>query len=224
MAFAPSSFRPDVCRGGAQRLARVAFVLTVLALPAWGQAQPPAPARSTASSAALPRVAAPAQWSQLSPQQQQALQPLAGQWDRLSDTQRRKWLNLSQNYARMSPTEQGRLHNRMRDWATLSTRERQQARLNFAIAKDLTPEQRRQQWQAYQALSPEERQKLAAGAPRKAPGAATAVQPVAPQKLAKVPRTPGKTTSPAPLAAAPGRIDPHTLLPQSTDDPAAAGH
>jgi hypothetical protein len=95
------------------------------------------------------------------------------------------------------------MHSRMNEWVTLSPQQRAQARLNFArtkeLSKQLTPEEKKAKWETYQALSPEEKQKLAAKANPKPAGAATAVKPVAPQKLAPVPPHPVKAASkPAP--------------------------
>ena len=70
--------------------------------------------------------------------------------------------------------------------------QRAAARLNFAkakeLSKELTPEEKKAKWQTYQALSPEEKAKLAAKATPKPTGAATAVKPVEPQKLAVTPK------------------------------------
>lgn len=83
------------------------------------------------------------------------------------------------------------MHSRMNEWVALSPQQRAEARLNFAktkeLSKQLTPEEKKAKWQTYQALSPEEKQKLAAKAAARPAGAATAVKPVAPQKLAAVP-------------------------------------
>ncbi len=106
----------------------------------------------------------------------------------------------------------------MNEWVTLSPQQRAQARLNFAktkeLSKQLTPEEKKAKWESYQALSPEEKQKLAAKASPKPTGAATAVKPVAPQKLAPVPPHPVKASSKAapkinastPTAAAPAAV------------------
>jgi hypothetical protein len=131
--------------------------------------------------------------------QQQALKPLASSWDTVSEAQKRKWLEISKNYPSLSPEEQAVMHSRMNEWVTLSPQQRAQARLNFAktkeLSRQLTPEEKKAKWQTYQALSPEEKQKLAAKAPPKPTGAATAVKPVAPQKLAPVPPHPVKAAS-----------------------------
>ncbi len=126
-------------------------------------------------------------WAQLTVQQQTALRPLAGIWDPVSEAQKRKWLELSKNYPNLSPDDQMRMHSRMVEWVGMSSQQRAQARLNFAktkeLATELTPDQKKAKWQSYQALSAEEKQKLAEKGVPRATGAATAIRPVAPQKL-----------------------------------------
>ena len=122
----------------------------------------------------------------------------------MSEPQKRKWLEISKNYASLPPEGQATMHSRMNEWVTLSPQQRAQARLNFAKTKELstqlTPEEKKAKWETYQALSAEEKQKLAAKASPKPTGAATAVKPVAPQKLAAVPPHPSKpgAAKPAP--------------------------
>ncbi|MBX9612029.1 MAG: DUF3106 domain-containing protein [Burkholderiales bacterium] len=192
----------------------------------------PRPAGSPAPAKALPgapngtpasvRSSAATGWAELTPAQQQALRPLAANWGTLSEPHKKKWISLSQNYASMPPAEQARLHSRMTDWAALSPAQRAQARLNFAKAKAVSPDERKAQWQAYQALSPEERRKLATTGDSARPvGAATAVKPVAPQKLTPIPRTkPEKGSSLAERKRQPtlppmgNQVDKNTLLPQ----------
>lgn len=142
-------------------------------------------------------------WAELTVQQQQALRPLSSDWDTISEAQKRKWLEISRSYPSLPPEEQHTLHSRMIGWVGLSAQQRAQARLNFArtkeLSKQLTPEERKAKWQTYQALSPEEKRSLAAKARPKPTGAATAVRPVAPQKLAVI----------APLPSAHGNAAPH---------------
>ena len=198
---------------------------------------PSAPSAAAASQSkpkpgpgAASKVAA-SSWQQLTAAQQTALKPLAANWDQLSDTQKLKWLSVSRNYPQMPPAAQARLHSRMTEWVALSPRQRQQARLNFAGAKDLTPDERKAQWQAYQALSPEERQKLAASGKAKPSGAAIIVKPVPPQKLAVLPKQAAsgargpRVVPPSRIAVGPSAqaVDPHTLLPQPAP-PAATPH
>jgi len=157
-----------------------------------GFAQSPKPP-AVASAAAMGTVTAsgPA-WSELTPLQQQALAPLASSWNTsMSVPQKSKWLEISKNYAALPPEGQATLNSRMKEWVALSPQQRAQARLNFGKTKELsgqlTPEEKKAQWEAYQVLSPEEKQNLAAKASPRPTGAATAVKPVAAQKLVAVP-------------------------------------
>jgi hypothetical protein len=75
----------------------------------------------------------------------------------------------------------------MREWAALSPQQRTLARLNFADAKQLSLEEKRSKWEAYQALSPEAKQKLATQQPITSVGIAPAVKPVSSSKLAAPP-------------------------------------
>ncbi len=61
----------------------------------------------------------------------------------------------------MQPQEQARLQERMADWAKLSPTQRGVARQQFEAAKRVAPQDRPAQWEAYQALPPEQKRKLA---------------------------------------------------------------
>ena len=126
-------------------------------------------------------------WSELSAKQQQALRPLAPHWHALNSGHKRKWLALSRNYANMSADDQTTLHSRMIEWAALSNQQRAQARLNFAEVKRVPADERKAKWEEYQALSAEEKRRLAERAPAKPHGAAIPVRPVPAQKLVTVP-------------------------------------
>ncbi len=164
-------------------------------------ASPPASAVSAPKSAAsVPKVgvlkpkslepAFKSSWPRLTPAQQVALGPLEPAWSGLSEGQKRKWIALSHNYPGLSESERTTLHGRMTEWAGLSAAQRSQARLNFAKTKQLSKEEKRTQWQAYQALSAEQKKQLASAAtPPKATGAAPALTPGASNKLAAVPIT-----------------------------------
>lgn len=161
-------------------------------------------------------------WQDLTGQQQVALRPLAANWATLSEASKRKWLVISRNYASLAVTEQTKMHSRMAEWVNLSQRQRSEARLQYAQTKQLSPQEKTATWQAYQALSPEEKQKLAAKAATKPVGAATAIKPAPPQKLAVVPVTRKTPTRSAKVAVARDAVDQKTLLPrtQPTSDSA----
>ena len=69
----------------------------------------------------------------------------------------------------------------------MSAQQRNQARLNYAVTKRLAGDDKRAQWEAYQALSEEERKALASKAAPNPHGAAPALRPVSPKKLVQVP-------------------------------------
>lgn len=214
----PHSHLPRLIRKGmgawALRLQRLSLVLAcagLLAVPALGFAQAAKPiSAASASAASKPSSVAPRKpaasgpsWAELTPMQQQTLKPLALSWNTISEAQKRKWLEISKNYPSLPPEGQATMHSRMNEWVTLSPQQRAQARLNFAktkeLSRELTTEEKKEKWQTYQALSAEEKQKLAAKASPKPGGAATAVKPVAPQKLTAVPHQAAKPASrPAP--------------------------
>ena len=148
-------------------------------------------------------------WDELTAAQKLALQPLAKRWPFLSELQKRRWLVLAQSFASLPAPEQAKLHERMTEWANLSAQQRNQARLNFATANKLAPDNKRAQWEAYQALSSEEKRRLAAGAAPRPTGAATALRPVPARKLAQVPAataTDANRLNPPKIPPLPGRL------------------
>ena len=145
--------------------------------------KPPITNKSTKSSAET--------WDKLTPAQKTALQPLNGNWSSLSDGHKRKWIAVSANFEQFSPQDKVKLHSRMTEWAGLSAKQREQARINFAQNKTLTPKDKQAKWESYKALPPETKQALAnIDVAPKPTGAATAVKPVAKDKLvASSPKT-----------------------------------
>lgn len=138
-------------------------------------------------------------WRELTLEQQQTLNPLASVWDDLSEQHKRKWLALSRNHAKLSPAEQAIQRSRMTEWATISQRERAQARFNFAEVKQVPVDERKAKWEAYQALSPEEKRQLAERAPVRPSGVAPTISPVPARKLAPV-VAPARNVAPAATA------------------------
>ncbi|ODS65769.1 MAG: hypothetical protein ABS37_06960 [Acidovorax sp. SCN 65-108] len=136
---------------------------------------------------AVPQVETGPGWETLTTPQKLALYPLAERWALISEAQKRRWLALAANFSALPEEEQAKFHDRMTDWASLSAQQRNQARLNYAVTNRLARDDKRAQWEAYQALSEEEKRALAARAAPKPKGAATALRPVSPKKLAQVP-------------------------------------
>ncbi len=181
------------------------FSLALLPFFAFAQVPvaPTVPATPVAPKAAASKAVAPKPvgtvattkpaWAELTGPQQQALKPLAATWNSISEPQKRKWLEVSKNYPALTPADQATMHSRMNEWVAMSPQQRAAARLNFAKTKELstqlTADEKKAKWETYQALSPDEKAKLAAKASPKPAGAATAVKPVPVQKLAVTPKS-----------------------------------
>ena len=191
-----------------------ALLLACVSQLAFGQLAP----ASSGPKAQADTVTRPA-WAELTGPQRQALAPLESAWNTVSEAQKRKWLALSQNYAKLPPAEQAMMHSRMAEWAAMSPQQRTQARLNFAETKQLAPDDKKAKWAAYQALSTEEKRKLAADAPARTPGTAAAVKPVSPNKLATVPKPPGRESR-GPRIASGASAEPGIVLTPPPAPPA----
>lgn len=172
------------------------------------------PAKTASGAARASKSPTSPLWSELTAPQQQALAPLSAVWPSISEAQKRKWLVISQSWGGLPAPEQAKLHSRMTEWVALSPQQRAQARLNFARTKQLSPDDKKAKWEEYQALPPEQKRQLAAGAASaaKPPATATAVKPVSPRKLATVPKD--GDAKPPRIVAAPNQVDHNTLLPQ----------
>ena len=140
-------------------------------------------ANRPAGSSAAPASASNSSWQSLQSSQKKALAPLAPHWAQISHAQKNKWLAMSNNFDNLSTKEQAILHERMAEWASLSPQQRAQARLNFNQTKTLDADAKKTQWETYQALSPEDKKKLAAQQTTGIRGAATASQAASPNKV-----------------------------------------
>lgn len=226
---------PDGRRPTAARRLILAAGVLLLTLSVASFAQPAKPLANASNPIKPAAVATPAKlqvskpvWAELTVQQQIALRPLAPGWDTINEAQKRKWLEISKGYPSLTPEGQSIMHSRMTEWVGLSPQQRAQARLNFAktkeLSNELTAEEKQAKWQSYQALSAEEKQKLAAKAAPKPTGAATAVKPVSPQKLVVTPsaQTP-QASKGSPNAAAPAAAATHSGNPALPGDGTGGG-
>jgi hypothetical protein len=110
-------------------------------------------------------------WRDLNPAQRAALQPLERDWKAISANQKQKWLEIATRYPTLQPVEKARIQARMTEWAKLTAEQRRDARVNYQQAQQVAPKDRKSQWEAYKALPPEEKSKLAAkAAPRAGDG------------------------------------------------------
>jgi len=158
-------------------------VLCTAVTGAFAQTLQASAANRPAGSAAAPASASNSSWQSLQSSQKKALAPLAPHWAQISPAQRNKWLAMSNNFDNLSTKEQAILHERMAEWASLTPQQRAQARLNFNQTKTLDADAKKTQWETYQALSPEDKKKLAAQQTTGIRGAATASQAASPNKV-----------------------------------------
>lgn len=107
--------------------------------------------------------AAPAggpQWKQLSPQQREALAPLAGQWASMPVESKRKWLEIAERYPQLSPEGKARLQARMAEFARLTPEQKRIARENFRRAYELPRESRESAVEQYRLLPDDKKKEL----------------------------------------------------------------
>ena len=126
-------------------------------------------------------------WKELTRQQREVLAPLHERWGTMGELTKRRWISLADGFDQLQPEDQEKLQKRMQTWSSLSAQQRNQARLNFFTSRQLSPEDLQAKWDAYQALSADEKRRLAAKAAPKARGAATALRPQPKRKLATIP-------------------------------------
>jgi hypothetical protein len=134
-------------------------------------AQPPTPAPAAGPTAAHTRVTSHPLWRELSPEQHEALAPLASDWDKIDENRKKKWLEIAAKYPNMSAEGKQRVHERMPQLARLTQEQRETARENFVRAYSLPPAQRQVLTQRYQGLPEERKKALAAQAHAKKPAA-----------------------------------------------------
>lgn len=103
-------------------------------------------------------------WTELSANEQRALEPLRAQWPTIDPARKAKWREVASKYHSLSPAEQQRLRARMADWDGMSATQRTEARTRFRESNELPASERQARWEAYQSLSPEQREELAARA------------------------------------------------------------
>lgn len=165
--------------------------------------------------------AAPHDWNTLSPAQREVLRPLQSQWALIDGPRRQKWLEVAARFPRMTADEQSLVRSRMSGWAGLPAKDRNEARARFQDSARLPQDERKARWEAYQSLTPEQRQALAdqaqarrSGKPATPAPVAVAAKPgervAAPQAKSNVvtaalpPVGTAKTVAPGTLKAGPG--------------------
>ena len=180
--------------------------ITTSALTATGAAAAGTAPAATAAS----RDEEPPRWAEMNGAQRSALKPLERDWASLDAARKQKWLDIAGRFPRMSADEQRRVQARMTEWAAMSPAQRSQARLQFKEAEQVAPTGRQAQWEAYQALSPEQKRQLLGQAARSAnatsaPGHTVSADVTAgdgAQQKSKIVPNPSTTARPKPVAPA----------------------
>lgn len=150
-------------------------------------------------------------WSDLPPEQQQTLQPLAGEWNSLDAARRAKWIGIAKRYPAMSAAEQKRVQARMAAWVKLTPDQRRNAREQYRKIGKLPPGKREvvsQQWEEYQQLPEAVKKNLAAESKKKK---TERIEPRSRAKTAKAKKPPVVVE---PHAPSPGLS---TIVPTSTN-------
>lgn len=210
----PRATRPTL---RATRLAVATLAVACLVPLAHGQTHPPPSSRVSAGPGPS--------WQALTPAQRTALAPLQNDWASIDAARRAKWIDIAGRYQKLPPDEQRLVQARMTEWSRMSPKERARARLTFQEVKQLPHEERRDRWQAYQALSEDQRKALAARAThpgaRRNGGAKAAPQPGSKHNIVANPSlAPNRSRAVAPtvVQAAPGATT--TLVTRRASPPA----
>lgn len=90
----------------------------------------------------LPTMASALAWTAITPQQQQALAPLAGEWDTLSEKQQKNFIGIAKRYPHLTPMQQQRVQQRLVRWGKLTPAQREKAREKYKSFNRLPPEKR----------------------------------------------------------------------------------
>jgi hypothetical protein len=162
----------------------------------------------TPTAKATPAAEQGPRWRDLTRKQKQSLAPLETVWATISADRKLKWIEIAQRMPAMPEDERARVQLRMAEWVMLGPAERGIARLNFQEAKQVTPEVRRAQWKAYQALPEDEKRQLAGNRKLQPPGPPSAsrtsgsrsAKAVDASKKSKIVTNPTFATPPTPIA------------------------
>lgn len=186
---------------GALACGALAVLLAVSAPVAWAQRAP-----ASGQAEVGPR------WSELTPAQRAALKPLERDWSTIEADRKRKWMDIAARMPSMPPAQRERVQARMTEWARLSPDQRGQARLRYQESREVSPADRKAEWEAYQALPPERKRQFQSRAVPPSPAAA-AKTPVPPRNNDKVQTKSNIVPNPA-YAAPPKPVAPTVVQAQ----------
>lgn len=199
------------CRHGTIVLTCASILAVLSPLAAHAQLTPVSAASSAATKSATATKSNPGPaWSELKPAEQAALKPLQSDWASIDDLRKRTWLQMVARYPLMNTADQILLQARMAEWAKMTSQERSKVRSQFLDLSKIPSTDRQERWEAYQALSLDERKALAAraaSAPRAAgkasePGSRTAATRLG-ARQAKANAVPAAASAPSAKPATP---------------------
>jgi hypothetical protein len=190
----------------------------VAALPAAAHAQGDPQPRTSLLPLAQPL------WSDLTAAQRSVLEPFGSQWNALPMSEKRAWVELANRFPQMGAEEQRRVRRRIVQWAGLTPEQRELARANYRLAKDLPRDSRVAEWESYRAMTPEQRAVLGSEGrtSNTAAGHAGAPTGLAKEAAQPLPRRSARgAVAPAPAAPALPTADPAAAEPAAEAAPAA---
>jgi hypothetical protein len=166
-------------------------------------------------------------WSELSAAQRASLKPLERDWATIDGNNKHKWIDVARRMPSMGAAERERVQARMSEWTHLSPQQRGQARLGFQEAKQVSPQDRQAQWEAYQALPPERRRQLQSRAvppPPYSGPAATAQRNSRAQNKSNIVPNPAHAAPPKPVAPSVIQAQPGATTSLISRRPAPPAH
>lgn len=81
-------------------------------------------------------------WVELTPQQQQALAPLANEWNTMPEKRQQYLLKLAKHYPKLTPEKKELFHKQIVPWSKLTAEQRSRAREKHKALKNVPPEKR----------------------------------------------------------------------------------
>jgi Protein of unknown function (DUF3106) len=138
-----------------RHLAVLLGVLALLNSSAWAQSDEQA--ISTASGIGMKKsilVVAEPLWVDLSPANKVFLKPFEKSWYTLTPVERKSWVTLANKVPKLSAPEQKKAAARVNEWAALTPEQRKLARANYRLAQNLNKDERTEQWQRYESMTP----------------------------------------------------------------------
>lgn len=141
-------------------------------------------------------------WSELTPAERTALQPLQSQWAGIDTMRKQKWRDIAARYPTMTAEQKARTSSRMAEWAAMSPAQRNAARLQFEQVKQVPAPERQARWDVYQTLPTEQRDALTKQAANRAPVPVPARPTDQPQTKSNIVDTSRSNAKPRPVGPA----------------------